>query len=785
MRVKNKFFPEEYRAFCNGELSICVERFGGINSVNLLDKYESGGKIFPDRFALPLFSRNGFSGGRPLFSSPIRFFSVDRQMREIPFCPANAELFPDGFISKNYSIFLDNDSFGVHLVPEIQNKAVFAVISKYHFFTGELESLKNQLAKPYNAIQWMDDCYRGDSFDRGFPFEDTTQKISRAEVVFKDNFLIIKWDLEYNYCCKKLYMAVSADRKITFSQDQYFYKLEVPGAAAETAFGFGIAETENQTKKNAGKFTGSFSAVKRRKKQRKFPRSVKIKVDSIPFAAEFAAMFPHYQSAMLMAETSGEVTSRAATDKFGYFAMWDQIYPARDFLLAGLPEITLKSLRYMFFYPHAKSCMWVTFHLVITLNEYLAFTGNRKFLREVKSLLIEFFQFSSLFTDKKSGLVKDTLVYGVDVSRELGLEGFFYASCVNSWHYCYCRSLENMFRYLKLDHLAEKCRENAGKIEKSYEKVFMDQKTGYLRSAVDANFNVPEVEIFQNVNTIGLDYIHGVYLFRNIVKKLAAYQATKLYHPLGHTAVAADSLIPCDMWRATHMNQHNGHECKVARLGGRPAEALRVMQGFMNRAEEYQTAIETFNLSGFPGNCVQTANWQTFAATAAVQGMLCGIIGVNYHQGGINYVPAEFTGRHEASNLHFRNRIYSFKVSGKGDFARISINGRRLKYSLQIPEDWSDEKIFDCSVRHTVKLPDHPVLLCAIDLPVCRLNGSGSKLCFQAGDNIHAPVKVYSPRCPVIMVAGKRVTLEWNDTENIAWFDHIFKKGDWVEIRLN
>ena len=784
MQMKNRFFPEEYRAFCNGELSICVERFGGINSVNLLDKYECGGKIYPDRFPLPLFSRNGMSGGRPLFSSPIRFFAVDSGETEIPFYPENAELFPDGFISKNYSMFLDNDSFGVNLIPDKSDRKVFAVISKCHFLSGELESLKNQLAKPYSAIQWMDDCYRGDSFDRCFPFEDTTQKISLPDVTFNDNRLIIQWELEYNYCRKKLYMAVLANRQIKFSQNQYFYKLEVSDSAADTTFGFGIAENIADACKNAEKFTADFQAAKRRKKQRKFPRSVKIKVDSIPFASEFAAMFPHYQNAMLIAQTDREVSSRAATDKFGYFAMWDQIYPSRDFLLAGESEITKKSLRYMFNYPHADSCMWVTFHLVITLNEYLAFTSDRKFLLEVKERLIEFFQFSTRFTDEKTGLVKDTLVYGVDVSKELGLNGFFYAACVNSWHYNYCRCLENMFMALKLDDYAEKCRETVGKIEKSYPSVFMNQQTGYLRSAVDEQFRVPEIEMFQNVNTIGADYIHGQYLLRNIMKDLATYQATKLRHVLGHTAVAVDSSIPCDMWRATHMNQHNGHECKVARFGGRAEEALRVMHGFMNRAEEYHTAIETFNLSGFPGNCVQTSNWQTFAATAAMQAMLCGIIGLNYHQGGINYVPAAFTGRHEISNFHFRNRIYSFTISGKGSFARMNINGRNLKYSLQIPEDWCRQKHLDCSVRHTSSAPDHPVLLCALDLPVYNLNGNKSSLSFQAGAEVHAPVKIYSPRKAAVSVDGKAVKTEWNETDKHLWFDHIFKKGDIVEITL-
>ena len=752
----------------------------------MLDIYQCDGKLFPDRFPLPLFSRNGQSGNRPIFSSGIRFFSVDKEDVEKPFYPEYPDVYPDMFISEEYSMLLEKDGFGVNLKKSPSDKKVFALISKYHFISGHFESLKNQLAKPFSNIQWLEDKYRGKSFDRTKPFEDTTQKISEPEISFlaKDNLFLIKWHLEYNYCQKDLFMAVTANDQISLVEGEYFYRLEVVSSQKNVAFGFGLGESIQTATLNSHQISDNFARIKRRKKERKYSKSIKINLEAIPFAADFVNIFPHYQNAMLLAQSKDEVASRAATDKFGYFAMWDQVYPARDFLLMGMPEVCEKSLRYIFNYPNVTSCMWVTFHLVISLNEYLAFTKNNQFLLEVKDKLIEFFNFSLQFTDEKTSLVKDTLVYGVDVSKELGLDGFFYAACVNSWYYNYCRCLENMFITLKEDKLATLCNQITSKIEKSYEDVFFNKKVGYLRSAVDSNFNIPKVEIFQNVNTIGVDYIYGIYLLRNIMDQLATYQATKLYHPLGHGAVATDSLIPCDMWRATHMNQHNGHECKVARLGGRPQEAFRVINGYMNRAKEYHTAIETFNLSGFPGNCVQTSNWQTFAATAAVQGMIGGVIGLSYHAGGLNYVPANFTGKHEISNFHFGKKIYSLKISGKGSFAKMTINGKKLKYSLQIPEDFSSKKRLNCLVKHVSKQPDYPVLLSALDLPILKLKGSKNSLSFIAGASVHAPIKIYSPRYPKVMVEEKVISVEWNQSNKTAWFDCIFQKGNQVKIIL-
>ena len=172
MQIKSQFFPEEYRAFGNGPLAVCVERFGGINSVNLLDIYECNGKLYPDRFPLPLFSRNGESGNRPIFSSGIRFFLVDEDGVEKTFYPEYPDIYPDGFISKSYAMFLEQDAFGVNLKKQKSDKKVFALISKYHFISGNLESLKNQLAKPFSNIQWLEDKYRGEDFDRNYPFEE-------------------------------------------------------------------------------------------------------------------------------------------------------------------------------------------------------------------------------------------------------------------------------------------------------------------------------------------------------------------------------------------------------------------------------------------------------------------------------------------------------------------------------------------------------------------------------------------------------------------------------------
>ena len=76
--MKERFFPEDYRAFVSGVLSCCMDRFGGIESLHLLDTVVCNGKPQVAMRALQLFSRNGTSENRPLL------YPALRAMREYP-----------------------------------------------------------------------------------------------------------------------------------------------------------------------------------------------------------------------------------------------------------------------------------------------------------------------------------------------------------------------------------------------------------------------------------------------------------------------------------------------------------------------------------------------------------------------------------------------------------------------------------------------------------------------------------------------------------------------------
>ena len=220
-------------------------------------------------------------------------------------------------------------------------------------------------------------------------------------------------------------------------------------------------------------------------------------------------------------------------------------------------------------------------------------------------------------------------------------------------------------------------------------------------------------------------------------------------------------------------------------MGGNAKEALRVMQGYFRMFDMFKTCIETFNYTGCVGNCSQTSNWQTFSATASMQALIHGVIGVEWHRGGICYLPGQYTGEHTLKNFRFRKKVYSFRTEGKGEYAQIYVNGKALAGTLQFPADiCKEEKKIDCVIRHSGKAPDRPVLYMAIDLPVSHLKSGREILTFRAAKRCHAPVRMYSPMKPVVTVNDKEIAVEWDEQTKILWFDREFKKGDKVTARI-
>jgi len=778
----DQLFPDEWRAFGNGTLAVQVERFGGVNSVIQIDIRDEKGKLFPDREPTQWMSRAGSSTlFRPLTGPGLRFLAGDRQ-----YCPVDAELYPFGFLSKAMSMLVLHEAIAFRFVDD-ENGEFKAIFSRNHMREGKFPSLQNQLAA-YHAsnIRLLPYELRGKEFDPNLPFPDDGMIFDRAEPCFDAAQNCLLWRATKTYADRKVnaVWAFTGNLKFSFHEIPYGWYLAGNAKANEPVFvGSGFGATDEEAIARARKSIADFEKNLAREKRDCAP-ALTVNLENLPEAGHFFELFPGFQRKLILAESDTEMMVRAANFNYHFFALWDDIYPIRDFLLNGEPERAKKMIRYMLNYPWAETCPWVTMHLIVTLGEYLAFADEPEFEQECLPNFIKFFHFMERFADPKTGLLKMSLNCGVDNSEEVGMTDLFYPSCLNGWWYDALRSLENFARDLNEGEIAERCRELSAKVEANYEMAFYNEKEGYLRQARTDSFELPRVEVFHYTHTIGMDYNFGRYLFRRILPQLARYQATRLYHAMGHTAVAWDSAVPCEAWKGIHMSQHYGHEGKTARCGGRADEAVRIMNGFLAYFKHHQLAIETLNLTGDERDVTMTTRWQGFGATGIAQGILRGACGLDWTRGGFAWLPADEAGRVEVKNLLFRNVVCDVVVSGKGKYIdSFTVNGAEVKGAMQIPVELFPASGTAKIVLHRSEIaPEHPVLLQATDLAVGEVKVQKKRLSFTVKTSAHAPILIQSAKAPQILVNGERQNVEFDADQQLCWLDRVFAAGDRIIV---
>ena len=173
---RERFFPEDHRVFCFGEVSVCMDRFGGLECVTYLNSVRYAGKLYPARKSIEYFSRNGRVLDRPFISPAFRFVCEYSDGSVRAPCPEYPAIYPNGVTSKDYEFVLSRKSFSVQLCAKraVCNKYV-AAFSKLHYFCqGSLQTVYNQLAHEH---VWLPPEYRGEHFDEGLPFPDGTLEI--------------------------------------------------------------------------------------------------------------------------------------------------------------------------------------------------------------------------------------------------------------------------------------------------------------------------------------------------------------------------------------------------------------------------------------------------------------------------------------------------------------------------------------------------------------------------------------------------------------------------------
>jgi len=784
-------FPDEYRAFCDHELSVTMDQYGGINEVELIDCLELDGFLYPDQGILPVFSKKrGRSHNRPLFGPAVQLFTEDSDRRVSPHYPNDPVLYPwgvDGCDSEqSFSMFIDRKRILWCCSQNGEKRSeCFLVLSSRHLFQGEYYSFKNQRVGDHCGKQYE---MARVPMDKNVPFPNGPAKVEWKEIGFRRdrNTLLYRGEIQFLYGKKVYFLAVSSDAPLTPDEAPFQRILRTRWEDREfITYAAAFGESEVEAVSGVTDAVRNYEDIRRRKTEygdKLENEALGYEIESLTLAGTFGRAAAGYVDSMLVGNGCG---TRAASNKFGFFAMWDTIYPIRDFLWNGRFGDAKRMLRHIAGYPWMESSPWIASQVVLEWDEVLAFDDDSDLERELYSVMKKIFHFCLKSTEPRYRLVLCGMNAGVDIPEELGLSGLFLSPCVNGFWYGACRVMRNHALRLGDSRTADEASVVIRGVEEGFREVFFAETPGYLRSGADRNLNPGSIEVYQNTSTLGYDYSYGSYLMRGLTRSLASYQAKQLWHPKGHLAVAFDSPVLCEMWKTVHMNQHNGHEMKVQRLAGNVREIHRVIGEYLKNFDRWKVAQETYNYAGAEGNVSQTANWQTFSATAALEALRSGVAGISRHRGGLWYLPAQDSGRITLRNVPVSGRRIVIEISGTGEYAEMSVNGTAFEGSMQLPCDvFPETGEVVWRIRRCSEEPVYPVLISAVDLPVRNLVTEGGATRFEFAGVGYSPVCIRCSGKPRLRVDGGEIPVEWMPEERTAWVDRLWCEGDAVEIRI-
>ena len=788
-------FPNTYYAFTGGELSVTVERNGGINTLGCLDILKKNGKLYPDRNMTPaIFQKEGNScGKRCLYGPAVKFISTSvtdtgHLNRNFFHVPDNVKLYPFGLQSSScrfeYLTTYDMIISGKKILFSFSNdspkrKDFVIAIDKNHIPQGQMQSLKDQLGK------WNNMC--GNT-----PLDDDCRFIQEWDFIGFDptvNGFVMECVMHFKSVEKKVTILISAETPITCCESGDNYFLSIPWENLQRInLCLVVAESRTEASIIAQKTLNKFHHIVSDTINECITyseTSPTLRLDSFPEVELFSKTAPSFLKAMVFADTGQDACIRAAAHKFGFCNVWDQVWPARFFVMNGDWDTAKKLIRYPsnmltgheIIYEH----LYTTLFIIAIAEDIVAVSGDTSFLKEI---FVDLKRLFLCYTKRANdnGLLAGSGTCGIDDPTEIGINGNVWASCLNGLWYNASRAMENMAFILNDEAVALTAGRMAEKIKSSYLATFYTEKNSYLYSSVKPDTR-EGIAVFQNVSTLAMDFAYGENLIYPQIKEIAEFQAFQLYHPAGRSAVPYWDKAD-EMWKNCIMWQHISHEMKTARCALAGEEIVRMMKVYLAHFNKNKTMMETHNLGGVDGDTAQKANWQAFATRALYSGIFESLLGIQCDLGGLVYVPCNITGDASIKDFRFRNGVWNITIDGEGDFAEdLVIDGSPVPGTMKVPVEYlMDNHSHSLKITRSYTRFERPVILSAPGAAICDLESDDFQFSFSTTERVHTTLKVYCPYHPIVKLDGQEIAFDWCKNDRLAWIDMIMAPGSKFNI---
>ena len=763
----DKGFPYEAYCFTDGQLSLQMEKNGGLNELNYLAVLPGKGTFHPERYTLPILSKRhvkNYSYG--LYGPVLRFATTQRGGPNLFHVPDRVRLLPFGFTS-------NSDRFGCH------NEYDMCVQGRTVQFTFRSAAPRRRSLDMMFALPGL---ARGEFKSWLFP-------AGEERDYSPERHAVLSWqgDVQFDAARGCLHVSGLVHRymapvepvclaigfgpgvRIARQAKDYLLMSMDWGRAEERHVELVFERDLERCRRALASLQRQPGRPWRAQTRRYAALAARVPVVTIaghPVAGEMARTIPLFVDAMTVRETATLAANRAAAHKYGYFPHWDVQWTQRAVLRWGQYERVKKALNLSLTKLGVLEDRSVA-EVALLLAEYYALSRDRAFARSayarLQPRLLEV-----IAACRPNGLLPGGM-YGADDPAQLKIgAGEYVAPDCSGWVYNCLRTAGNLARLAGDRPTAVACRQVTDRARAAYLKTFFDARVGYFPSAVSAEG--VKSEVYQNVATLAMEGPYGDLLVEDVVERLAAFQSDHLFHPAGRSACPfwcrAD-----EMWKSCIMLQNAHHEMRTLRFAGATKELLRMWRVYQDLFDACRLQIETINLCGMPGDPTgQRADWQAFAASAQYLLLFHAVLGIEADYRSLTYVAADVPVDGRVTRFRHGRSQWSIELSGRGPWVEsFAVDGAPVQGALVAPAACFDRGTHTLRIVRGATPPAGPCVLRAPGAGVTVLAAGEHTVKFRLEGVGRIPVLLRAAMRPGIgRVNGRPAALEWNARRRTA-----------------
>ena len=376
----------EYRFFCRNELGLMVDNDGGICRMDLIDCYTYKGLVFPDEMKLPIVCRDFASAhGFPSYGAGIQLYTTERDGRVLLHRPSEQH-FTLSYLQgaddlQSYEMLLESNCVLWECTcASIKRQELLFYLNRTYLYCDTMDTHKDHHRG--EGTTQIGDHYKeaGVELDVDLPDINGKATVQWVEQGFDaaQQVLLYRGTVEYPYGTTTYVMAVGANVSCTLDTANNVTLLRMPWEDhAAIRVGMAIAHDQEGAIALLRESLAQYDTLRDeqlRQHRISEQRAMQVKTQRLPSSEAFCKASGAYLDPLMVGPAqNGRIGLRASAGKYGFFSLWDAIYPIRDLLWCGRYADAARALTYLFSLPAMENTPIAALHLVVQWNEALAF----------------------------------------------------------------------------------------------------------------------------------------------------------------------------------------------------------------------------------------------------------------------------------------------------------------------------------------------------------------------------------------------------------------------------